>query len=252
MKILLNISYLGSEYCGYQVQKNGVTIQQKLNEAAYSLFGFDCDVVGCSRTDRGVHADMFCACVSKKGESGIVCTVPESALPLALNRFLPEDICVREARFVEDSFHPRYDVKYKEYQYKILNSPLPDPFLYGRVWHYPKFIDDASLENMNKAAGLFVGTHDFSSYMASGSSVSTTVRTVTEAEVRREGDTVIFRICADGFLYNMVRIMTGTLVGVAEGKFSPDDIVSITESRDRSRAGVTAPPQGLYLHKVVY
>lgn len=252
MKILLCISYLGSEYCGYQVQKNAVTVQQRLNEAALGLFGFDCDIVGCSRTDRGVHADMFCACVSKRGESGIECNIPKEALPYAFNRLLPGDICVKSASYVEESFHPRYDVKYKEYVYKILNTPLPDPFMNGRVWHYPRTIDDASLEKMKAAASHFVGEHDFSSYMASGSSVSTTVRNVISADVEREGNIITFRVSADGFLYNMVRIMVGTLVGVAEGKISPDDIEEITSAHDRSRAGITAPPQGLYLHKVVY
>ncbi len=252
MKILLNISYLGSGYCGYQVQRNAPTVQQRLNEATRALFGFDCDIVGCSRTDKGVHADMFCATVSKKGESDIECSIPAEAIPLALNRFLPDDICVKEAKFVDEGFHPRYDVKYKEYVYKIFNSPIPDPFLSGRVWHYPRPITDGDLKRMILAAAYFVGEHDFSSYMASGSSVKNTVRNVMEATVEREGDIITFRISANGFLYNMVRIMTGTLIGVAEGKIEPEDVPTITEARDRKRAGVTAPPDGLYLHKVVY
>ena len=146
MKILLNISYVGTAYCGYQVQKNGVSIQQRLNEAAKALFGFDCDIVGCSRTDRGVPANMFCATVSKHGDDGIISTIPEDALPRAFNCYLPGDIAVTSAKYVENSFHARYDVKHKEYVYKLYNAPLNDPFLYGRVWHYKEHISDEQLD----------------------------------------------------------------------------------------------------------
>jgi len=252
MKILLNISYVGSAYCGYQVQKNGVSIQQKLNEAARSLFGFECDIVGCSRTDKGVHANMFCACVTEKGCKSISSTIPEASIPVAFNSYLPGDISVRSARYVEDDFHPRYDVKYKEYVYKIYNAPILDPFLYGRVWHYPRALSDKALSDMNEAAKNFIGKYDFSAFMASGSKVVDTVRNVISARVERHGDTVEFIVCADGFLYNMVRIMTGTLIAVAEGKISPEQITDIIESRDRSRAGNTAPADGLYLNRVEY
>ena len=252
MKILLNLSYVGTAYCGYQVQKNGISIQQKLNEASKALFGFDCDIVGCSRTDRGVHAKMFCATVSEKGKSFINSTIPEKSLVQAFNSYLPGDIVAVSARYVDDSFHARYDVKYKEYLYVIHNAPLPDPFLFGRVWHYQRNISDEALERMNEAAKHFVGKHDFSAFMASGSSVSDTVRNIVSAKVLRRGDTIEFYICGDGFLYNMVRIITGTLVAVAEGRISPDDIPSIIESKDRSRAGATAPADGLYLNRVEY
>ena len=252
MKIFLKISYLGSAYCGYQVQPNADTVQGRLNGAARELFGFECDVVGCSRTDSGVHANTFCATLSKRGEAGIECDIPEGAIPFALGRFLPNDIVVKAARYVGDEFHPRYDVKKKEYIYKIYASRLPDPFLHGRVWHYPREIDDWAVERMNEAARTFVGKHDFAAFMASGSSVASTEREVFEAEVTKEGDIVVFRVSADGFLYNMVRIITGTLIGVAEGKYSPDDMGEIIASCDRKRAGQTAPPEGLYLNKVYY
>jgi tRNA pseudouridine38-40 synthase len=124
--------------------------------------------------------------------------------------------------------------------------------MHNRAWHYPRNIDDEALLKMKEAASRFIGTYDFSAYMASNSSVVTTVRTVFDASIYRDGDVVYFRVSADGFLYNMVRIFVGTLIAVAEGKISPDDIEDITLSKDRSRAGVTAPPQGLYLNKVVY
>lgn len=252
MKIFLNISYVGSAYCGYQVQKNGVSVQQRLNEAAKALFGFECDVVGCSRTDKGVHANMFCACVSERGCKNINSTIPESAIPIAFNSYLPGDISVRSAKYVDDGFHPRYDVKYKEYVYKIYNAPISDPFLFGRVWHYPRRISEDALAKMDQAAKNFIGKHDFSAFMASGSSVSDTVRSVMSARVEKHGDVIEFTVCADGFLYNMVRIMAGTLVAVAEGKIMPEQIRDIIESRERNQAGTTAPPDGLYLNRVEY
>ncbi len=252
MKIFLEISYLGSAYCGYQVQPNADTVQGRLNEAARELFGFECDVVGCSRTDSGVHANAFCATLSRRGETGIECSIPAEALPYALNCRLPSDIVVRAARYVEDGFHPRYDVKKKEYIYKIYANKLPDPFLFGRVWHYPREIDALTVAKMDEAARNFIGKHDFCAFMASGSSVASTEREVFDAEVTKEGDIIVFRVSADGFLYNMVRIMTGTLIGVAEGKTEPDGIPEIIASRDRKNAGITAPPEGLYLNKVYY
>lgn len=252
MKILLNISYVGTAYCGYQVQPNGVSIQQKLNEAAKKLFGYDCDIVGCSRTDSGVHANCFCAAVTKKGEGSIVTSVPTEKIAQAMTFWLPEDIAVTSARLVDDGFHPRYDVKSKEYVYKIHNAPIRDPFMQDRAWHCPKRIDDEGLANMQKAASAFVGKHDFTAFMSVDSTVKDTVREVYSAEVTRDGDVISFRVSANGFLYNMVRIFTGTLVDVAYGKLSAEDIPAIIASMDRRNAGTTAPPHGLYLNKVEY
>ncbi len=252
LKILLDISFLGTAYCGYQVQPNAPTIQGQLNLAAKHLFGFDCDVVGCSRTDSGVHANHFCATISKKGELGISTSLPLERLPIAFSAHLPSDISVYSAAFVEDTFHARYDVKQKEYVYLIWNAPTKNPFLHDRAWHYPKRIDDAALSNMNRAASFFVGKQDFSSYMAANSNVKSAVRTVYGAGLYRDGDIIEFRVSADGFLYNMVRIFVGTLISVAEGKISPDDISAITGAHDRAKAGQTAPAHGLYLNKIVY
>ena len=252
MKILLDISFLGTAYCGYQVQPNAPTVQGELTRAAKELFGFECDIVGCSRTDSGVHANHFFAAVNKKGSEGIDTSVPISKIPGALDFYLPSDITVNSAVWVENSFHPRYDVKHKEYIYKIWNGRSRNPFLQGRSWHYPRKINDIDLKNMNTAAQCFVGTYDFSTYMSANSSVKSTVRTIYSASVERDGDVITFRICGDGFLYNMVRIMTGTLIYVSEGKIVPEDILSITNTKDRSRAGITAPAEGLYLNSVTY
>lgn len=252
MKILLRVSFLGTNYCGYQVQPNGVTVQQKLNEATKQLFGYDCDIIGCSRTDSGVHANEFCVTVSKRKESFLETTIPTHKIPQAMSFWLPQDISVLSAQEVDDSFHPRYDVKYKEYVYKIWNSPSRNPFLADRSWHCPKEIGDKELQDMKRAAGMLVGTHDFSSYMAADSKIKDTVRTVYEAEVTKEDSLITFRVSANGFLYNMVRIFVGTLMDVAYGRISADDIEKITEARERSAAGSTAPPHGLFLNKVVY
>ena len=252
MKVLLHLSYLGTNYCGYQVQPNGVTVQQKLNEAAKQLFGYDCDIVGCSRTDSGVHANEFCATVTKKKENSLCTNIPTEKIPQALTHWLPEDISVFAAEEVCEDFHPRYDVKYKEYVYKIWNSPVRDPFTQGRAWHCPKRIDDEGLERMKRAAAQYIGKKDFCSFMAADSKVEDTVREVFEAEVEREGNLITFRVRADGFLYNMVRIFVGTLIDVAYGKLEPEDIPKIIEQKDRRAAGSTAPPHGLYLNKVEY
>ena len=253
MKILLTLSYLGSNYCGYQVQRDERTVQGELNRAAQELFGFECDVTGCSRTDSGVHANMFCACITQKGAASLETRVDASKIPGALNAHLPEDISVKNAEWVDDGFHPRYDVTYQEYVYKITNSPCRDPLSSGRSWHIQNPIfSDGDIERMNAAAAYFCGTHDFSAFMASGSKVESTVRTVKYAKVEKFDDTVIFTVAADGFLYNMVRILMGTLVYVARGRISPEEITKIIESKDRSLAGVTAPAEGLYLNRVVY
>ena len=253
MKILLTLSYLGSGFSGYQVQPKCRTVQGELNKAAKSLFGFDCDVTGCSRTDAGVHANEFCATITDKGKDFLTTNIAEERISAALNAHLPEDISVLSAKWVANDFHPRYDVKYKEYVYRICNSTSRNPFECGRSWHIPHGnFDEKTVEKMNAAAQRFLGKHDFSAFMASGSTVESTVREVQYAEVSKKGDIVEFRVAADGFLYNMVRIMTGTLLAVAQNKISPDDIVNIVNSRDRRRAGMTAPPDGLYLNKVIY
>ena len=252
MKILLHLSFLGTSYCGYQIQPNGVTVQQKLNEATRALFGFDCDIVGCSRTDSGVHANEFCVAVSRKGSASLETTIPPERIPLAIAPHLPDDIAVTSAETVEDSFHPRYDVKYKEYVYHIWDKPHRNPFLCDRSWHYPKGLSEDALARMNRAAEYFCGTWDFASYMAADSKITDSVRTVYEAEVKRVGNVVEFRVCANGFLYHMVRILMGTLIAVAEGKLEPEDIPRITASRDRRLAGMTAPAEGLFLNRVVY
>ncbi len=249
MKILLKIRFVGTNYAGYQVQNNAPTVQGELCRAAEQLFGTKCDVTGCSRTDSGVHANLFCAAVTNHGTQSLETTVPTEKIPRAMNAFLPPDIAVISAHEVEDGFHPRYDVKSKEYVYLIRNGGERDPFMADRCLFYPRSLDT---DKMNEAAQKFVGEHDFAAYMAAGSKVESTVRTVYSASVVRDGDMIRFSVRGNGFLYNMVRIMTGTLLSVGEGRISPDEIPSITQSLDRKRAGSTAPACGLYLNAVEY
>ena len=253
MKLFLRLAFLGTAYNGYQVQgEQQPTVQRELTRACAELFGVRCDIVGCSRTDSGVHANMFCATVAERGTDELHTSIPESRIAVALNAHLPEDIAVFDAIFVNSEFHPRYDVQYKEYVYRIHNSPYRSPFEQDRAWFYPKRIDDQAFTNMQKAAEYYCGTHDFSSFMAQGATVAHAVRTVMHARVERKGDVIEFYVAADGFLYNMVRIMTGTLVAVAEGKLKPEQIPEVIAAKDRAAAGMTAPAMGLYLNRVVY
>lgn len=247
MHYFIKIKYLGTAFHGFQVQPNLRTVQGTLGEALEQALGVACMVTGCSRTDAGVHANEFCARVDAPGA-----TVPAEKLPVAVARFLPEDLSLFWAKECDDSFHPRYDVVEKEYLYRIINTRVFDPFEFGRVWFISRPVTDDGLERMRAAASQFIGTHDFSAFMSEGSDVEDTVRTVTSLTVERRGDAIDIKIRADGFLYNMVRIIVGTLMEVAYGRISADSIHDIIASRDRSRAGMTAPAEGLYLNRVIY
>lgn len=245
MKILLRLSYVGTAYCGWQVQRNGVSVQATVQDAVGAVFGERYPVTGCSRTDSGVHARGFC-CTVELGEGAPV--IPRERIPIALNTHLPGDIAVLEASYVTDGLHARYSVKSKRYEYTIDNSAVRDPFLYGRAWSISEPLD---CEMMDACAREFIGRHDFSAFRAAGSSVRSSVRTVYDASVRREGRLLIFSVTADGFLYNMVRIMVGTLADIARGRIKLS-VGEIILSGDRSLAGITAPPGGLCLAEVEY
>jgi len=247
MKYLAKIKYLGTAFHGFQVQPGLRTVQGELNSALNHAFGLPCKVTGCSRTDAGVHANEFCLTVECDGG-----TIPADKLPIAVSRFLPEDLSLFYAEECDEDFHPRYDVKEKQYLYRIINSRIYDPFEYGRAWFVPRPITEEGLKKMKLASKHFIGKYDFSTFMAEGSDVEDTIRNITALSVEKKGSFLEIRISADGFLYNMVRIIVGTLVEVAFGRFAPDDIPSIISSCDRSKAGMTAPAEGLYLNKVIY
>ena len=241
---LIKLSYDGAAYHGWQIQDNALTVQQVFQEALQKITGLTEDIKACSRTDTGVHAREFC--VSLKTGSPIA---PERLLA-ALNHYLPEDVAVRSVEQVPLDFHARYSCKGKEYVYQIWNHPVRDPFLKGRALHYWYPIDE---ELLNRAAVHYLGAHDFSSFCTlDRREKGDLTRTVFTSKVERVGDLVTFTVAADGFLYNMVRIMVGTLLRVQQGKFTPEDIPGILEAKDRKAAGPTAPACGLYLNRVFY
>lgn len=241
--LLMTIQYDGSAYHGWQVQSNALTVQEVFQNAVQKVFKSRLDVKGCSRTDSGVHANMYC--VSFKTDMNIDCI---GALR-AMNTALPPDVAVIGCREVPDDFHPRYSCKSKEYVYKIYNGSIRNPFLQKYAFHY-RYPLDAEL--MDREAQAFLGEHDFSGFCSARSDIEDTVRCVKNVSVKRDGDMVLFTVEADGFLYNMVRIMVGTLLFVNEGKIKPGELKDVIESKERSRAGKTAPPQGLYLNRVNY
>ncbi len=240
---VLKIAYKGTAYCGWQVQPEKPTVQSALQAACEAAFGKKVDVTGCSRTDSGVHARGFVALVS-----GDLPDIPTSSVPLAINTKLPEDIAVIEAGIAPEGFHPRYSAKGKEYVYTVRNSRLRDPFCADTSWQFPKSIDASLADKLCKE---FVGRHDFTAFMAAGSKITDAVREIKYFNAVREGDNVVFTVAADGFLYNMVRIMVGTVVEAASGgNIMPiKDIIAL---RDRANAGITAPAKGLTLNRVFY
>lgn len=250
MKYLVLIRYLGTDFHGFQAQPDRRTVQGELTRAAAECFGGPCAVTGCSRTDSGVHAENFCATVEPLFDGAPV--IPPERLPRAIAQYLPQDLSLFFAKESPEGFHPRYGILEKEYRYDICNTALRDPFLAARTWHYPRKISARALGEMNRAAAAFVGRHDFAALMAAGSTVTDTVRTISRCECKRQGDIISVYVRGDGFLYNMVRIIVGTLIAVSAGKLTPDEIPAILESCDRTLAGMTAPPEGLHLATLFY
>ena len=253
MKLLLKLAFDGKDFHGSQAQPGLRTVQGVLTGALSGLIGCPVNITGCSRTDAGVHAEGYVVSVSPQVEEKGWLKIPAEKFHIAANNILPGDISVTGAFIIDDdSFHPRYSVVGKKYVYRIYDSPVPSPFLRGRAFEYGKKISEDSIAKMNEAAKRFEGKHDFTSFMASGSKITDATREVFSASVARCGDLVEFTVYADGFLYNMVRIMSGTLIDVAKGKTKASDIPGIISARDRSAAGETLPPEGLYLKEVIY
>lgn len=241
--IKLTIAYDGGKYHGWQIQQNADTIQARLKEAIRRVTGETVVPVGCGRTDAGVHAYQY-VCNFKTNSM-----IPADRFPYALNTALPNDIVCSGACETSENFHSNSDAVRKCYVYRILNRTFPDPFLNGRVWHYKTPLD---IQAMKQAAGAFVGTHDFVGFASAGFTVKTTVRTIYSLDVEKTGDEITIRVTGNGFLYNMVRIIVGTLVFAGIGKYKPEDMEGIIASGDRKRAGITAPAEGLYLWGVEY
>lgn len=236
-------AYRGTKYHGFQRQINALTVQEVLERAVSKVLNEQAAIIGCSRTDTGVHARKFCFNVKTESK------ISNIGFCRGVNGELPEDISILSCEDVSLDFHARFDCKGKEYIYKIHCSESKDPFGSDLAFHYRRKFD---IEAAKKAAAHLVGTHDFASFCADCTSVSTTVRTIYSIEIENSGTSVIILVKGDGFLYNMIRIIAGTLIDVSEGRFSPDDMPKILAARDRLKAGRTAMAHGLYLNKVFY
>lgn len=242
-RVKLVVAYDGTNYHGWQVQDNGITIEEVLNRTISELVQEDIKVIGASRTDAGVHACGNVAVFDTESR------IPGDKFSFALNQRLPEDIRIQESCEVDADFHPRYADTVKTYEYNILNRrfELPSKRLYAAFCYYPM-----DIERMNQAAAYLVGEHDFKSFCSAGAQVQTTVRTIYAVNVTKEDDMVHIRITGNGFLYNMVRIIAGTLMQVGTGLLEPEQVKEILEARDRSKAGPTAVAKGLTLVEIRY
>lgn len=241
--IALKLMYNGTAYHGWQVQKTEITVAETLEKAIGKVCGERIHLVGCGRTDAGVHAEMYIANFHTSSR------IPVDRLPFAINTHTPEDIVVQAAYEVAEDFNAIGSCLKKEYTYRIFNSRIKNPFYVNRAYFYPKHLDE---DVMNRAARAFEGTHDFAAVRSVGTDVKSTVRTVYYCYVNRNEDLLELKVCANGFLYNMVRAITGTVLYAAEGKLRAEDIPLILESGNRTLAGPTVPPGGLYLTKLWY
>lgn len=242
-RVRMIISYDGTAYCGWQIQNNGITVEEIINRELTNLLGEEIAVIGASRTDSGVHALGNVAVFDTETK------IPPEKISFALNQRLPEDIRIQKSEEVNANFHPRYCDSIKTYEYRILNRKFPDPLnrLYTHFVYMPLDVD-----KMKAAAAYLVGEHDFASFCSAKSQVKTTVRTVYTLEVSKMDDIIKIRISGNGFLYNMVRIIVGTLLKVGLGVYPPEHVETILEAKDRYQAGPKAPARGLTLIGISY
>lgn len=243
-RVRLVVAYDGTAYCGWQIQPNGITIEEVLTKAIQKATGEDCCIIGASRTDSGVHARgniaVFDTCSS----------IPAHRMAYAINQKLPEDIVIRSSDEVDSSWHPRYqDNIQKTYSYHIWNAKWMDP-LKARYCAHISFPLD--VEKMEEGAGYLLGTHDFASFCNIHTQVKSTIRRIDEIQIQKMGEEIVIRISGNGFLYNMVRIIAGTLMRVGRGFYPPERVKEILEEKERTEAGVTAVPQGLVLEEIRY
>lgn len=243
MQVKLVVAYEGTNYCGWQIQPNGITIEQVLNETLSSLLGEEITVTGASRTDAGVHS------LGNVAVFGTHTKMPAEKISFALNQRLPEDIVVQESCQVPEDFHPRFSKSRKTYEYRILNCRFRQPLerRTSYFYHYP-----LDVSAMQKAAAYLVGEHDFTSFASVHAQTNTYVRMIYALDVVREGDMIRIRVQGNGFLYNMVRIIAGTLIQVGAGIKKPEDMESILAGKDRELAGPTAPAHGLTMIGLEY
>ena len=237
-RVMLTVAYDGTNYHGWQLQSNGISIEEVLNRCLTELLKEPVQVIGASRTDSGVHAFGNIAVFDTQAR------IPGDKFSYALNQRLPEDIRIRGSREVSLTFNPRKTDSIKTYEYRILNEEFPNPVkrLYSHFTYLP--LDE---KKMNEGAKFLIGEHDFKSFCSVNAQVESTVRTIYSCEVQREGTEVVIRISGGGFLYNMVRIIAGTLMDVGNGKYPPETVADILKAKERTAAGPTAPARGLTL-----
>lgn len=242
-RIKLIVAYDGTNYCGWQTQINGITVEEVLNKTLSGLLKEDIRVIGASRTDSGVHALGNVAVFDTESK------IPGDKFSFALNQRLPEDIRIQDSCQVADDFHPRFCDTIKTYEYKILNRKfaLPTERLYSAFVYYP-----LDVEKMQMAAAYLVGEHDFKSFCSSGSQVESTVRTITDISVEKHGEMISIKVSGNGFLYNMVRIIVGTLMKIGLGVWEPERMEEILNACDRNAAGPKAEARGLTLVEIKY
>ncbi|MBO6215777.1 MAG: tRNA pseudouridine(38-40) synthase TruA [Lachnospiraceae bacterium] len=244
MRVMLTIAYDGTDYVGWQVQPNGISVQEVLNRELSSFFGHDISTIGASRTDAGVHA-LGNVCVFD-----VDSPMPAEKISLAVNKSLPPDIVIQSSREVSGDFHPRFSNSIKTYEYAVLNRDIPIPTLSRYSYFYHHRLND---ERMREAAGVLVGEHDFTSFASIHSQTKTFVRTIHDIVITRdENDMVRIRIRGNGFLYNMVRIIVGTLLHIGSGLMEVSDMERVLLAKKREEAGPTAPAQGLTLMEIRY
>ena len=237
-RVGLVVAYDGTNYSGWQIQPNGITIQGVLNDALTDLLGEKIEIMGASRTDAGVHALGNVAVFDTNTR------IPGEKISYALNQRLPEDIRIQLSEEVEPDFHPRYCDSEKTYEYRILNRkfPVPTERLYSYFYHYKLDVD-----KMREAAAYLVGEHDFKSFCSVHTQAETTIRTIYQLEVEETGAEIRIRVCGNGFLYNMVRIIAGTLIEAGQGKYPPERVKEMLDGKERQKSGPTAPAKGLCL-----
>ena len=243
-RVRLFVAYDGTDYCGWQVQPNGITVEEVLNRELGRLTGEDIHIIGASRTDSGVHALMNVAVFDTAS------SIPPERMAYALNKRMPEDIVITKSDEVGADWHPRYqDNVRKTYEYHIYNAPVLNPLKrkYSAFVSFPM-----DVEKMRRGAAYLVGEHDFVSFCNVRTNVSDTVRTVEDVTVTEDGADIVIRISGNGFLYNMVRIIAGTLIRVGRGFYEPEKVREILEEKKRTAAGVTAPACGLVLVEIEY
>jgi tRNA pseudouridine38-40 synthase len=241
--IKMTIEYDGTNYCGWQTQKNAISVCDVIKDTIKELTGEEVKLIGCSRTDSGVHA--YGQVANFKTESKI----PPEKFAASLNAILPDDIAILESKEASPKFHSQFSAQSKHYKYVVYNSKVRSPILRDRAYFMSWGL---KITKMKEAAEFFVGEHDFHAFCSAASTAKSHVRTIYDVSVNKKGNIIEIDVHGNGFLYNMVRIIAGTIVDVGRGKIAVEDIKGIIEAGDRKKAGLTAPPQGLYLMKIVY